>query len=174
MKLNIFIAIFFILIHLNTTLPVFSYGSSICLFVCHVFVTGYNTRIFRYLNCKRIKQPKFLIDGSARLTNGSKKKSKLISKGMCVLLLDVFNRCFLVQQKNWRFQNFDIFGKKIRRNALDLKSKKINVYFGIIVFSCLRFLLICFAWEIKGFYQSCLGNDLDFTDIMNSFLKYLG
>ena len=49
-----------------------------------------------------------------------------------------------------------------------------NVYFGIIVFSCLsstkpclRFLLICFAWEIKGFYQSSLGNEVDFRDIMN-------
>ena len=49
-----------------------------------------------------------------------------------------------------------------------------NVYFGIIAFSCLsytksclRFLLIYFAREIKGFYQSSLGNDVDFRDIMN-------
>ena len=49
-----------------------------------------------------------------------------------------------------------------------------NIYFGIIVFSCLsstkpclRFLLICFAREIKGFYQSSLGNKVDFTNIMN-------
>ena len=49
-----------------------------------------------------------------------------------------------------------------------------NVYFGIIVFSCLlstkpclRFLLICFDQEIKGFYQSSLGNEVDFMDIMN-------
>ena len=49
-----------------------------------------------------------------------------------------------------------------------------NVYFGIIVFSCLssttlclRFLLICFDREIKGFYQSSSGNEVDFTDIMN-------
>ena len=49
-----------------------------------------------------------------------------------------------------------------------------NVYFGIIVFSCLsstkpclRFLLICFDREIKGFYQSSLGNEVDFMDIMN-------
>ena len=49
-----------------------------------------------------------------------------------------------------------------------------NVYFGIIVFSCLlsrkpclRFLLICFACEIKGFYQSSLGNEVDFTNIIN-------
>ena len=49
-----------------------------------------------------------------------------------------------------------------------------NIYFGIIVFSCLssakqclRFLLICFDREIKSFYQSSLGNEVDFTDIMN-------
>ena len=47
-------------------------------------------------------------------------------------------------------------------------------FFGIIVFSCLsstkpclRFLLICFDREIKGFYQSSFGNEVDFTDIMN-------
>ena len=56
-----------------------------------------------------------------------------------------------------------------------------NVYFGIIVFSCLSstkpclgFLLICFVREIKGFYQSSLGNEVDFRDIMNVFPKYLG
>ena len=50
-----------------------------------------------------------------------------------------------------------------------------NVSFGIIVFSCLsstnpclKFLLICFAQEIKGFYQSSLGNEVDFKDIMNA------
>ena len=49
-----------------------------------------------------------------------------------------------------------------------------NVYFGITVRnwlsstnSCLRFLFICFAREIKGFYRSSLGNEVDFTDIMN-------
>ena len=49
-----------------------------------------------------------------------------------------------------------------------------NVYFGIMVFNCLsstkpclRFLSICFAGEIKGFYQSSLGNEVDFRDIMN-------
>ena len=49
-----------------------------------------------------------------------------------------------------------------------------NVFFGIIIFSCLsstnpflRFLLNCFAREIEGFYQSSLGNEVDFTDIMN-------
>ena len=49
-----------------------------------------------------------------------------------------------------------------------------NVYFGIIVFSCLlstkpwlRYLSICFDREIKGFYQSTLENEFDFTNIMN-------
>ena len=49
-----------------------------------------------------------------------------------------------------------------------------KVYFGIIVFICLsstklclRFLLICFALEIKGFYQSSIENEVDFRDIMN-------
>ena len=45
-----------------------------------------------------------------------------------------------------------------------------NVYFGITVLStnpCLRFLLICFTREIKGFYRSSFGNDVDFTNIMN-------
>ena len=49
-----------------------------------------------------------------------------------------------------------------------------NVYFSIIVFSCVwstklcpRFLLICFAQEIKDFYQSSLKNQVDFRDIMN-------
>ena len=49
-----------------------------------------------------------------------------------------------------------------------------NVYFGIIIFSCLSytkscliFLLICFAREIKGFYQSSLRSEVDFTNLMN-------
>ena len=49
-----------------------------------------------------------------------------------------------------------------------------NVYFGIIVFSCLsstkpclRFLLICFDQEIKGFCQSSFRIEVDFTDIIN-------
>ena len=49
-----------------------------------------------------------------------------------------------------------------------------NVYFGIIAFSCLsstklclRFFLICFAREIKGFCQSSLGNEVDFRNIIN-------
>ena len=55
-----------------------------------------------------------------------------------------------------------------------------NICFGIIVFSCLlstklclRFLLICFARELKDFYQSSLGSEVDFMDIMNVFPNIL-
>ena len=61
--------------------------------------------------------------------------------------------------------------KKIRRNALGIRQ---NLYFGISIFSCLlstklcpRLLLNCFVREVKGFYQSSLGNEVDFRDIMN-------
>ena len=47
-----------------------------------------------------------------------------------------------------------------------------NVYFGIIVLSfllsakpLLRFFLLCITQKIKGFYQSSLGNEVDFRDI---------
>ena len=53
-----------------------------------------------------------------------------------------------------------------------------NVYFGIIIFSCLssrkpciRFLLNYFVREIKAFYQSSLGNEVDFRDLMNVSLR---
>ena len=49
-----------------------------------------------------------------------------------------------------------------------------HVSFDIIIFRCLSstkpclgVLLICFIWEIKGFYQSSLGNEADFKDIKN-------
>ena len=55
-----------------------------------------------------------------------------------------------------------------------------NIYIGIIVFSCfsstnpcLRFLLNCFLWERKGFYESSFGNWIDFRDIMNVSLNIL-
>ena len=63
----------------------------------------------------------------------------------------------------------------VTKKSVALKRKKGtryirgNVYFGIVAFSCLsstkaclRFLLICFAREIKEFYQSSLGNEVDF------------
>ena len=71
-------------------------------------------------------------------------------------------------------------GKKIWRNALSFEEQRDtryiwgNIYFGTIFFSCLsstkpclRFILICFAREIKGFYQSSLRNKVDFREIMN-------
>ena len=59
----------------------------------------------------------------------------------------------------------DLFGTRYIRE---------KVYFGTIIFSCLssskpclRFILNCFVREIKGFYQSSLGNEVDFRVIMN-------
>ena len=65
---------------------------------------------------------------------------------MSVLLFDIFNGCsssikeinrlygkecqtFTIG-KNWLSQNFDFLGKKIWKNALALKSKKLQVIFG--------------------------------------------
>ena len=56
-----------------------------------------------------------------------------------------------------------------------------NAYFGIIVFTCLsstepcpRFPLICFAREIKGFYQSPIGYEVGFRDIIKISPNILG
>ena len=94
---------------------------------------------------------------------------------MSVLLCDIFNG-----------RSSSVKEKKIWRNALTVSSKKVqgvfggNIYIGIIVFSglsstkpCLRFLLNCFVQDIKGFYQSSLGNKVDFRDIMNVSLNIL-
>ena len=55
-----------------------------------------------------------------------------------------------------------------------------KVYLGIIIFNCfsskkpcLRFLLICFARETKGFYLSSLWSEVDFRDMMNISLNIL-
>ena len=71
-------------------------------------------------------------------------------------------------------------GKKIWRNALPLKNKKVKGIFGekfilglssavFLLQNCvsLIFILFCFGREIKGFYQSSLENEVDFRDIMN-------
>ena len=61
-----------------------------------------------------------------------KKKVNKITKGTFVVLLDVFDRFYLVQLRNnliskemssWRYQSFNFLWKKIWRNV-DLKSKK--------------------------------------------------
>ena len=95
---------------------------------------------------------------------------------MCVLLFDVFNRCSLI--KHLLLRKTDVLKSLIfsERKFEEQKGTRYirgNGYFGIIVFiclsstkQCLRYLLICFVREIKGFYQSSLGNDVDFTDIM--------
>ena len=66
-----------------------------------------------------------------------------------------------------------------------MKSRKVPVYSGKRLLwhyclqlssatkPCLRFLLICFAREIKGSYQRSLGNEIDFRDIMNVFPNIL-
>ena len=94
---------------------------------------------------------------------------------MCVLLSDFFKHLLLRKTdilKTFRRSKFP--GNKIWRITLALNSKKVQgilvkiVYFGIIwaVF-CLKFLLNCYVQEIKGFYQSFFGNEVDIMDIMN-------
>ena len=67
---------------------------------------------------------------------------------------------------------------KVCRNALAFNSREVQGIFGktfllallssaVFRQPCLRLFLICFTWEIKGFYQSSLGNEIDFGDIMN-------
>ena len=77
---------------------------------------------------------------------------------MCVLLLDVFKHLLLKKTDVLKTcQKSKIFGKKIWRNALALKSKKVQGVFGktfilTLIFSavfrhkksCLRFLLNSF------------------------------
>ena len=115
---------------------------------------------------------------------------------MCVLIFDVFNGFSFVKKINWQrnvkhllLRKTDVLkicrkskflGKKMWRNALPLKSKKVKGIFGekfilglssavFLLQNCvsLIFILICFAREIKGFYQSSLENEVDFRDIMN-------
>ena len=93
---------------------------------------------------------------------------------MCVLLFDVFKHLLLrktdVLKTCWKnLKKCTSFEEE-----KDTRYIRENVYFGIIIFSCLsstkpclRFLLNCFVREIKGFYQSSLGNEVDFRDIMN-------
>ena len=95
---------------------------------------------------------------------------------MYVLLFDVFKHLLLRKTDVLKTCPKNKFlQKKSWRNALALKSKMVqNVYFGIIIFSCLssrkqflRFFLNHFVREIKGFYQSSLRNEVYSKDIMN-------
>ena len=106
---------------------------------------------------------------------------------MHVLLSDVFKQ-FCLRKTDFleTYQKSKFLEKKILRNSLDLKSKKGSRYiwkklsFGITIFSCLsstkpslRFFLNCFVQEIKGYYQSSLGNEFDFGNIMIVFPNIL-
>ena len=84
--------------------------------------------------------------------------------------------------KTWKSK---FYRKKIRRNAPALKSKHVQDTFGetftlallssadFHLQSYVRFLVICFAREIKDFYQSSLGVEVDFREIIKRFPKYL-
>ena len=99
---------------------------------------------------------------------------------MCVLLFDVFKHLLLrktdVLKTCWKSK---FLRKKVWRNALPFcKSKKVQCIFWETFISallssavfrlrnCRRFLVNCFAREIKGFYRSSLGNEIDFMDVM--------
>ena len=97
---------------------------------------------------------------------------------MCLLLFDVFKHLHLRKTDVFKTCRKSTFlGKKIGRNALALKSKKVQVIFWktfvLALLSSAVFLLVSqisfklFFREIKGFYQSSLGNEVDFRDIMN-------
>ena len=120
--------------------------------------------------------------------SSTKEANWLINKGMCVILFDVFKHLLLRETDVRKFcRKSKFLRKKICRNTLALRNKRVqgmlgkNVCFGIIIFSCLSstklclcFLLDCFIRQIKVFYQSLLGNEVDFRDIMNVSPKYLG
>ena len=116
---------------------------------------------------------------------------------MHALLFDVFNS--LIKEINRPVKHLLYYYEKLTLSKLQFYRKenlkkcttfeeqndtryiRRNVYFGIIVFSCLsstklclRFLLLSFDREIEGFYLSFLGNEVDFTDIMNVSRNILG
>ena len=95
-------------------------------------------------------------------------------KYICQLIISTSNATLeLHSLYPWKSK---FLGNNIWINALGLKSKKAQGIFGEIFIlallpsstkTCFRFLLICFAHDIKGFYKSSLGNEVDFRDIMN-------
>ena len=104
-----------------------------------------------------------------------KKAIWLINKGIGILSFDIL--------KHLRLRKTDVLKtcrKENLKKCTSFEKQKCtryireNIYFGIIVFSCLsstkiflRFLLNCFVREIQVFYQSFLGYEFDFRDIMN-------
>ena len=83
--------------------------------------------------------------------------------------------------ENWRSQNLSekyISRKENLKKCTSFEEQKgtmyirERLYFGIVILGSFsskkaRFLLNCFVWEIKGFHQSSLGNEVEFRDIMN-------
>ena len=130
---------------------------------------------------------------------------KYIGKAMCVLLLDVLNRCSTsikeINRLIWKgVSNIYYWGKlmflKLRfsqkenlKKCTNFEEQKGTRYIQGNVYTyyisvdssclssstkpCLRFLLNCFVREIKGFYQSSVGIEVDFKDIMNVFPNIL-
>ena len=95
---------------------------------------------------------------------------------MCVLLFDGFKHLLLRKTCHVLKHVGKVNLKKCTsfEEEKDTSYIRENFYFGIIIFSCLsstksclRFILNCFIRELKGFYQSSLGNQVDFRDIMN-------
>ena len=94
------------------------------------------------------------------------KENSLVSKGM--------SNIYYLEKLTFSKLRFSLKKFTIFEEQKGAKYIRRNVYFGIFVFSCLlstkailRFLLISFDREIKGFYQSSLGNEIDFTDTMD-------
>ena len=94
-----------------------------------------------------------------------------VSKHLLLRKTDVLKTC----------RKSKFLGKKIWRNARALKSKKVQGIFGktfiLALLSsavfCVQNLFNYFVREIKGFYQSSLGNEVDFRDIMNVSPNFL-
>ena len=108
----------------------------------------------------------------------------LINKGVFfyLMFLNIFTEK-LTFSKLARKVNFS--ERKFEEMHWLWRAKGYKVYSGIRLFwhyyfqlyfvykPCLRFLLNCFVREIKGFYKSSFGNEVDFRDIMNVSLNIL-
>ena len=91
-----------------------------------------------------------------------KKTNWLISKRMCVLLFDVFNRCSLVSVKHLLLRKTDVLNtcrkskfleKKIRRSGIALKSKKVQNIFGkVFILALLSSAVFCLQNCVSDFF----------------------
>ena len=92
---------------------------------------------------------------------------------MCVLLFDAFKHLLL---RKLTFSKLVVKVNFSEGKSLALKGKKVQARFGktfiLALLSSstklyLRFLLNCFVREIKGFYESSLGNEVDLRDVID-------